>query len=150
MCGYFERFLIKIEKAAKIVLQGRWIIKAEESWIVHHQAMYSGFEARPIQCPGDAGVHGMAMSNVETLSFRFLGFGLLGGDSANVTLRRSDRRGGGGGGGGGGVSNGGGGGVGREIAGESSWLLKPACVYCCEPDRPPHCQSRWPARSTEN
>lgn len=78
--------------------------------------MYSGFEARLIQCPGDAGVHGMAISNVETLSFRLLGFGVLGGDSANVTLLRNDLLGGGGSD----ASNGGGGGVGREIAGESS------------------------------
>ena len=106
--------------------------------------MYSGLEARLIQCPGEAGDQGMATSKVETLSFRFLSFGLLGGDSAKVTLLRSARLGGGGG-----AGRGGGGGVGREIAGESSWLFKLACVYCCALGRPRYCQSRWPVRNTE-
>ncbi|KAK9308700.1 hypothetical protein QLX08_001421 [Tetragonisca angustula] len=57
-------------------------------------------------------------TNGENLDF----FGLLGGDSANVTLLRGGLLGGGGGGGGKAAISGGGGGVGREMAGDSPGL----------------------------
>lgn len=87
---------------------------------------YSGLSSptRPVQCLGEAGVHGTAMSSIVMLGLRMNGenldfFGLFGGDSANVTLLRAGLLGGGGGDGGSAAANGGGGGVGRESAGDS-------------------------------
>ncbi|KOX67416.1 hypothetical protein WN51_08941 [Melipona quadrifasciata] len=85
---------------------------------------------RPLQTRGEAGVHGTAMSSIVMLGLRTNGenldfFGLLGGDSAKVTLLRGGLLGGGCGGGGGGgraAISGGGGGVGREMAGDSPGL----------------------------
>lgn len=78
---------------------------------------------------------------------------VLGGDSANVTLRLGGL---GGGGGGGGTALGGGGGVGNDIDGDGSDVsslaiyhgLIPECVYCCALDRLLHSQSRSPGRNT--
>lgn len=81
---------------------------------------YSGLPSRIVQCLGETGVQGTATSNVATLDVlrgnlekTFLG--LLGGESAKVTLLLGGLLGGGGGG----AINGGGGGVGNEIAGDS-------------------------------
>lgn len=59
-------------------------------------------------------------TNGENLDF----FGLFGGDSAKVTLRRAGLLGGGGGGGGRAAITGGGGGVGKEMAGDSLGLSR--------------------------
>lgn len=129
--------------------------RLDETSISCRYVTYSAF--RFAQCPGVAGVQGIATSRIAMVDdLRLccnccLG-GVLSGESANVTLLRAGR-----GGGGGGADFGGGGGVGNDIDGDAPGVssspahsqgLTPVCAYCCGLGRPRHCQSRSPGRST--